>query len=91
MEITYDTTKDEANIAKHGVSLAEAENFDWRNAQFTIDSRQDYGEARTVAVGNLRNCLHVLVYTQRKGEFRIISLRKANERERRRYEQKKEI
>jgi uncharacterized DUF497 family protein len=50
------------------------------------DLRRDYGEARYWAVGPIGGRLHVLAFTMRGQVLRAISLRKANERERRRYE-----
>ena len=63
-----------------------AENFAWDTAVETIDDRFDYGEERWVTLGMIRFRLHVLVYTQRASVIRIISLRKANGRERKFYD-----
>ncbi len=49
------------------------------------DSRFEYGEVRQVAFGFIGNRLFVCVYADRKAERRVISLRKANEREIKRY------
>src|SRR5260370_1190229 len=51
------------------------------------DLRLDYGERRMIAVGRSGLRLHVMVFTRRAGKVRIISLRKANDREIRRYEE----
>ncbi|MGC2787336.1 MAG: BrnT family toxin [Roseiarcus sp.] len=45
----------------------------------------DYGETRQIAFGFINNRLFVCVYTDRGDERRVISLRKANSREVRRY------
>ena len=45
------------------------------------DQRQDYGEPRFITVGWLDERLLVLVWTPRGLARRIISMRKANERE----------
>lgn len=45
------------------------------------DQRQDYGESRLITMGWLDDRLVVLVWTQRGLARRIISMRKANERE----------
>ena len=50
------------------------------------DDRFDYGEPRYRSVGQVEGRVFVVVYTPRGGRLRIISARKANERERRRYE-----
>ena len=46
------------------------------------DDRQDYGEDRFITIGILDATMVVLVWTPRDGAHRIISMRKANERER---------
>ncbi|WP_244165940.1 BrnT family toxin [Pseudomonas abietaniphila] len=45
------------------------------------DVRHDYGERRFITVGMLLERLVVLVWTPRGAARRIISMRKANERE----------
>lgn len=81
MEISFDIHKDWLNQVKHGISLAEAVYFEWDNAHEAIDVRRDYGESRVVAIGYLGVRLHVVVYVDRGDVRRIISLRKANDRE----------
>jgi uncharacterized DUF497 family protein len=83
----WDEAKRAANLAAHGVDFAEAHRFDWDNAQFILDARRDYGETRVLALGRIERRLHVLVFTRRGASIRIISLRKANDKEIRRYEE----
>src|SRR3546814_11699712 len=64
MKIEVDPAKDEANIAKHGVSLRVAAGFDWDTAFEREDDRFDYGEVRFVALGLIGDRLHVLVFTE---------------------------
>lgn len=45
------------------------------------DDRQDYGEARFITIGFLDSRMVILVWTPRDDAYRIISMRKANERE----------
>ena len=85
MQITYDQAKDSANQAKHGVSLADAQAFEWEDALSRRDDRYTYGEVRMSAIGYIGNRLHVVIYTDREYIRRIISLRKANKREERQY------
>ena len=49
------------------------------------DDRQEYGESRFITIGFLDGAMVVLVWTSRGDASRIISMRKANERERRLY------
>jgi len=74
-----------SNQAKHGVSLALAEILFAGPHVLMIDDRFDYGEVRKVAFGLINNRLFVCVYVDRDPERRVISLRKANNREVRRY------
>lgn len=88
MQIEFDSRKDRANRRKHGISLTAAEGMDFLAAQIIPDDRRDYGEARLWAVAPLGDRLHVLTFTLRGDAVRAISLRKANDRERKRYEQR---
>ena len=82
----WDDDKNKANKARHRVAFEEAEQFDWEGALVAPDDRQDYGESRFVVVGYIGNRLHVLAFTERADKVRVISLRKANKREEKRYE-----
>ena len=89
MNITFDPDKDEANRAKHGVSLRDAVGFEWETAVVWPDTRRDYGEPRMVALGYIGLRIMSVVFIDRPPEQpterRIISLRKANNREVQRY------
>lgn len=85
MDLEWDAAKDAENRRKHGLPLAAAARLDWDAAVRDEDQRRDYGEQRWTATAPLDGRLHVCAYTLRAGRLRIISLRKANERERRRY------
>jgi len=87
MEIEFDPLKDEANRKKHGISLAAAADMDLSQAKVIEDRRFDYGEARFLAYAPINGRLHVLYYTVRRQLIRPIGLRKANRRERTRFEQ----
>jgi len=77
----WDEAKRAANLAKHGVDFALAEDFAWNGALIVPDTRRDYGEPRFLAIGPIGAGLHVLVFTPRGETVRIIGLRKANDRE----------
>lgn len=85
MEITFDPGKDEANIAKHGISLANAALIEWDTALTWPDVRKNYGEDRIAGIGYIGDRLFYVVFVDRDEVRRIISLRKANDREVRRY------
>jgi uncharacterized DUF497 family protein len=86
--IELDPVKDEDNRRKHGLPLEAAEFlFDGPYIE-EEDRRGNYGETRFVATGpveRLDNRVCVAVYTWRQGVRRIISFRKANDREIRTY------
>jgi len=81
----FDPAKDKVNRAKHGVSLALAEVLFAGPHVSMADDRFDYNEVREVALGLINDRLFVCVYADRHAERRVISLRKANKREVRRY------
>ncbi len=85
MKIEFDPRKDESNLAKHGISLALARSLPWDLAFIWEDRRFDYGEARYCAFIPFLERLFAATFTRRGDVFRVISLRSANERERRRY------
>ena len=82
---TWDEAKRKSNLAKHGVDFAALDGFDWLLADVWTDLRFDYGEVRKCALGLIGDRLHFAAYTERGHERRLISLRKANERERQRW------
>lgn len=85
MTIEFDATKDAANVVKHGVSLALAANLEWDTAVIWPDLRKDYGEPRQCGIGYIGLRLFFVTFVDREGKRRIISLRKANLREVKRY------
>lgn len=84
-KISFDPAKDQTNQQKHGVSLADAEAFGWNDSVIWPDTRMDYGEDRQCGIGYIANRLYFIVFVDRPKERRIISLRKANLREIKRY------
>lgn len=81
MRVMFDPIKDASNIAKHGISLALAEALDWAASWIWIDLRRDYGEARQCALVPKGQRLYFVAFVDRGDVRRVISLRKANERE----------
>jgi hypothetical protein len=88
VEIEFDPVKDEANRIKHGIPLSAASGLDLTQAISFADTRHPYGEKRTVAVAPIDGRLHVLVFTLRDLRMRVISLRKANAREKATYDRR---
>ncbi len=87
MRITYDPDKCLRNIEERGLAFDIAVDLDWSSALIVEDLRRDYGERRFQVLGYIGDRLHVLVFTPRAAAVHVISLRKANNREVKRYEQ----
>ncbi|PTB22024.1 hypothetical protein C9I57_05290 [Trinickia symbiotica] len=87
MEITFDPNKSASNLRKHGVPLTYAARLDWNALRVDQDERVDYSEDRYIGFGPIDGRLYCVVFTYRGDAIRIISLRKANKREQRDYEQ----
>ena len=84
MDIEFDPAKDAANIVKHGLSLADFAGFDDAPI-IRIDGRQEYGEVRYRAWGRIGERGFCQVFTAVPGGMRIISFRRAHEKEMKRY------
>lgn len=89
MKIVYDHTKEVANQAKHAVSLGMAAQMEWETLWVYPDTRRDYGEIRFIGFAYIGLRLFCVIFTDRDAETetlrRVISLRKANPREIKRY------
>ena len=85
MRLTFDSHKDIANLAKHGLSLGMAEKLEWDTLDCKPDTRREYGEPRQIGYAIADDRLYCVVFVDRPAdtptERRIISLRKANSRE----------
>jgi uncharacterized protein len=77
----WDARKQALNIESHRVHFSMSEQFEWDTAIIETDTRKDYGEQRFQAYGVIDSRLYCLVFTPRGDRIRIISLRKANQRE----------
>lgn len=86
MQFEFDADKQTLNLRKHGIDLSDAAYvfLDARRLD-AADERKNYGEGRRVVVGTVKDRVWVVVYTRRVDAIRLISARKANEREKRRY------
>ena len=85
MRIEFDPAKRAATLEARGLDMAFADEV-FAGATLTVeDDRRNYGEKRFITIGLLRAEMVVLVWTPRNDAYRIISMRKANERERKLY------
>ena len=79
--LEWDERKSAQNVARNRPPFDEVAYFGFDAALIFDDERKDYGERRVVAIGFVGNRLHVLVFTERGDGIRIISFRRANDRE----------
>jgi len=86
MNIEFDPAKDQANLLKHGLSLAFALHLNWEAALAWVDERYKYNEVRLTALAPSNGTLYCVAFVDRGEVRRIISLRRANRREVRTYE-----
>jgi len=87
MQFEWDENKRKLNLKKHNTDFA------WAIAVFSdpnridkVDDRKNYGEVRIITIGAIEageilETVVVVVSTDRKGNIRIISARRANKKE----------
>ena len=81
MRVSFDQGKRDRTLKDRGLAFEDAvEVFDGPTLD-RVDDRRDYGETRVITVGHLRGRLVIVVWTQRVDARHVISMRKANERE----------
>ncbi|OYU11189.1 MAG: hypothetical protein CFE38_13535 [Comamonadaceae bacterium PBBC1] len=81
MRLEFDREKQERTLRERGLDFARAKEV-FEGIHITgQDARLEYHEDRFITVGYLDGRLLVLVWTPRGGARRIISMRKANDRE----------
>ena len=85
MEVEFDPAKRAATLECRGLDMARAGEVFEGDHVTRGDNRRDYGEARFLTVGFLNGRMVVVAWTLRSARRRIISMRKANERERKIY------
>lgn len=85
MEISFDPAKRERTLHERGLDFMDAPEVFSGHTYEWIDDRFDYGEVRNVVVGRLRGRMVIVIWTAVGSARRIISMRKANDREQARY------
>ncbi|MGC9385470.1 MAG: BrnT family toxin [Hydrogenovibrio sp.] len=85
MNIEYDHNKNKKNIKERGLSFERFLRFDLSTAKVIEDTRYPYPEKRYQVYGVVEQRLYVAVITPITGGVRVISLRKANKREVKKY------
>lgn len=82
MDLDWDPKKRDDTLKERGLDFAIVAEADWDDALTVEDSRTDYGEARFVSLVPIHERLYVVAWCRRGDKLRVISLRKANARER---------
>ena len=86
MKITFDPRKRQLTLAERDLDLAQAGAVFAGPTLMHADDRADYGEARFITIGYLDERMVIVVWTRRGDAYRIISMRKANDREQKIYQ-----
>ncbi len=87
MQYEWDENKRAGNLEKHGIDFRDAASFFDSDVICFEDNRQVYEEMRFIALGKIEGRLIVTAYTWRNRNIRILSMRKANAREGKLYEE----
>jgi uncharacterized protein len=88
MQFEWDEAKNLENIRKHEIDFADVPAMFDGEMLIELDDRFDYGEDRWFGIGFLGFGIAVVVWTERRKEvIRIISARRANRHEQKRFEQ----
>lgn len=88
MRYEWDEAKNRSNILAHKIDFSDVPLVFNGPTLVDLDEREDYGEDRWIGIGLLRNVVVVVVFTEpRDDTIRIVSARKANKYEQKKYEQ----
>ena len=87
MLLEFDEAKSARNRRERGVGFERVADMDLEAALSVEDTRKNYGERRLRVLGHIDGRLHAAVITPRGDRIRVISLRRANRREVRAYEE----
>ena len=78
MKFVWDEKKRKSNISKHDIDFFELRQVFDKPMVTRIDDREDYGEIRWVALGDMGGVIVVLDYTEDEDTVRLISARRAS-------------
>jgi len=85
MQFEWDERKRLANLAKHGIDFSDADLL-YEGDHLLEGARAVGDEVREKAIGVIDSRLVALIFTRRGDVIRLISLRRARDDERRRYQ-----
>jgi hypothetical protein len=81
MNFTWDESKRQTNLQKHGLDFADAEKVFSGPLVLFEDTRENYGEQRMIGIGLLDYLVVLMVHVESDDDIRIISMRKADSNE----------
>ncbi len=79
--IEWDKEKRDWTLRHRGLDFADVALVEWDQAVTSVDTRKDYGEVRFHTLAPIQDRLCAFAWCQRGDRIRVISLRKANQRE----------
>ncbi len=85
MKITYDKSKHELTLKERGLDFEDSIEVFSGIVYELEDTRKDYDEKRIMCFGSLKGRMVVIGYVQRGNSGHIFSMRKANEKEQKRF------
>ena len=88
MKFEWDEQKRLINLQRHGIDFADVQRVFEFERYTVIDDRFDYGEIRFFTLGFLNGRVIAVSYTETDEVIRIISARKANKYDQRKYFEK---
>ena len=86
MKITFDPAKREQTLRERHLDFMDAPEVLSGLRIEQEDDRFDYGETRVMTVGFLKGRMMIIIWTRRDAARHIISMRKANAREQKKYQ-----
>ena len=85
VKVTFDPAKRERNLSERGLDFADAARV-FNGQELSVeDNRFDYGETRIITLGRLGTRQVRVVWTQRGGSRRVISMRYCRDNEAKRF------
>lgn len=85
MKLDWDKTKRDETLAERSLDFVDVAFLDWKRALTIKYLRQPYPEKRFITFGEIKGRLCVIAWCERDDALRVISMRKANAREVKKY------
>lgn len=79
MEISFDPVKRDKVLAERGLDFADVDQVFEGRGKTVVDDRIDYGETRYVTYGWMKQDAVAVVWTERDGACRVISMRRMHQ------------